>query len=128
VALLQCYSLSIGCVRYTSARIADKELTHSPPLQVLWRRLKHPETLPPSKFSLGRWGVPVNAAAVLYGTWAFFWCFWPQTVPVTAAGFNWASPIFVVSLIVAGLYFVFTARKTYVGPVTEVEGRKEHFR
>jgi len=47
---------------------------------------------------------------------------------VTAAGFNWASPIFVAALIVAMLYFIFTARKNYVGPVTEVEGRKEHFR
>ncbi|KAK5702464.1 hypothetical protein LTR17_022297 [Elasticomyces elasticus] len=108
VALLQCYSLSIACL--------------------LWRRIKHPETLPPSKFSLGRWGIPINAAAVLYGTWAFFWCFWPQTVPVTAGGFNWASPIFVLALIVSFLYFIFTARKHYVGPVTEVEGRKEHFR
>ncbi|KAK0336110.1 hypothetical protein LTR59_000865 [Friedmanniomyces endolithicus] len=108
VSLLQCYTLSIGCI--------------------LWRRLSHPETLPPAQFSLGRWGVPVNVAAVVYGTWCFFWAFWPQQTPVTAAGLNWAAPIFVAALIGAMLYFVFTARKTYVGPVTEVEGRKEHFR
>ncbi|KAK5747490.1 hypothetical protein LTR17_000131 [Elasticomyces elasticus] len=108
VALLQCYSLSIGCV--------------------LWRRLNYPDTLPPAQFSLGRWGVPVNAAAVMYGSWSCFWACWPQTVPVTAAGFNWASPIFLAVLLVALAYFLFTARKTYVGPVTEVEGRKEHFR
>jgi len=64
----------------------------------------------------------------VYGTWCFFWAFWPQQTPVTAAGLNWAAPIFVAALIGAMLYFVFTARKTYVGPVTEVEGRKEHFR
>lgn len=96
-------------------------------MQLLWRRLKYPETLPPSEFSLGRWGVPVNVAAVIWATWAFFWAVWPQETPVTAAGFNWSSPIFVLCLIVAALYFVFKAKDTYVGPVTEVEGRKERF-
>lgn len=62
VALLQCYCLSIGCM--------------------LWRRIYHPETLPPASFSLGRWGVPFNAFAVLYSFWAFFWCFWPESTPV----------------------------------------------
>lgn len=94
---------------------------------MLYRRIKHPETLPPTKFDLGRWGVPLNIAAVIWGTWCFFWAFWPTSTPVDASGFNWASPIFVLCLIVAALYFVFTARKNYVGPVTEVEGRKEHF-
>ncbi|KAK3671130.1 hypothetical protein LTR78_008931 [Recurvomyces mirabilis] len=108
VALLQCYSLSIGCL--------------------LWRRLTYPETLPPAKFSLGIWGIPINIAAVIYGFWAMFWACWPQTTPVTAGGFNWASPIFVLCLIIAGVYFVFKAKTEYVGPVTEVEGRKEHFR
>lgn len=103
VALLQCYCLSIGCV--------------------LWRRIAQPESLPPTRFSLGRWGVPVNAAAVLYSLWSFFWSFWPQASPVTASGFDWASPIFVTVLIVALIYFAFRARHRYVGPVTEVDGR-----
>ena len=105
VSLLQCYSMSIGCM--------------------LWRRVYHPETLPEAKFSLGRLGVPINAAAVLYSLWAFFWSFWPLATPVTAAGFNWALPVFVVVLIVAMLYFVLVARHgKYVGPVTQVQGRK----
>ncbi|KAK5694409.1 hypothetical protein LTR17_024831 [Elasticomyces elasticus] len=108
VALLQCYCLSIGCV--------------------LWRRIYHPTTLPPSEFALGRWGVPVNALAVLYSFWAFFWCFWPQATPVTASGFNWSSAIFVAVLLIALIYFAFVARHHYVGPVTEVEGRKVHAR
>jgi choline transport protein len=107
VALLQCYCLSIGCV--------------------LWRRIYYPQTLPPAKFSLGRAGAPLNAAAVIYALWGFFWSFWPQYTPVTASGFNWASPIFVATLVVAGVYYVCRAKKCYAGPVTEVEGRKEAF-
>lgn len=103
VALLQCYCLSIGCL--------------------LWRRLRYPQTLPPAQFSLGRFGVPVNALAVMYAFWAFFWSFWPQIYPVTAPNFNWASVIFVGVLIVASIHFVLVARHKYTGPVALVQGR-----
>lgn len=104
VALLQCYCLSIGCV--------------------LWRRIYNPETLPYATFSLGKWGVSVNLAAVLFSLWSFFWCFWPQAYPVTAERFNWASPIFAGVLVVALIYYVAVGRKRYHGPVVLVEGRK----
>nr|OQO17064.1 hypothetical protein B0A51_15996 [Rachicladosporium sp. CCFEE 5018] len=110
LSLLQCYSLSIGCV--------------------LYRRVRHPGSLPTSHFSLGRWGIPVNAMAVTYAIWALFWCAWPQYV-LDASTFgesmNYASIIFVSVLIFAMVYFVFKARHEYFGPVTEVEGRKAHF-
>jgi choline transport protein len=102
VSLLQCYVFAIGCV--------------------LWRRITRPETLPPAHFSLGRWGIPVNMAAVLYSSWSFFWCFWPQAQPVTASGFNWASPLYALALVVSGLYYV-RAKNHYEGPVVTVEGR-----
>lgn len=104
VALLQCYVLSIGCI--------------------LWRRIAHPDTLPYAPFSLGQWGVPVNSAAVLYGTWSFFWAFWPQSYPVTAEGFNWASPLFMAAVFAALINYAIHGRKKYFGPVSLVEGRK----
>lgn len=69
VALMATYSLSIGCV--------------------LWRRVFHPETLPKARWSLGKWGVPVNVAGLMYSAWAFFWAFWPAATPVDLSGFNW---------------------------------------
>ncbi|CAJ2512350.1 Uu.00g053650.m01.CDS01 [Anthostomella pinea] len=87
-----------------------------------------PSTLPPAQFSLGRFGIPLNAAAVLYSIWAFLWSFWPQAYPATASGYKWASPIFGVTLAGSLVYFVVRTRHTYVGPVTEVEGRKLHAR
>ncbi|KAG6012157.1 hypothetical protein E4U54_007695 [Claviceps lovelessii] len=106
VALLQCYCLSIGCM--------------------LYRRLYHPETLPYARFSLGRYGVLINAWAVVSSLWGFFWCFWPQVYPVTAGGFNWSSPIFVSVLFIAMTYYAITGRHNYHGPVVLVEGRKRH--
>lgn len=104
VAILQCYCFSIGCL--------------------LWRRIAHPETIPPAPFSLGKWGVPVNIAAVLFSLWSFFWCFWPQEYPVTAEGFNWAAPLFGFTAIISFVYYFAGGRKKYDGPVVLVEGRK----
>jgi amino acid transporter len=104
VAILQCYTLSIGCV--------------------LWRRIYYPETLPYAQFSLGKWGITINIAGIVFGVWSFFWSFWPQEYPVTAEGFNWASPLFVAALIGALVHYVFTGRKRYHGPVALVQGRK----
>jgi choline transport protein len=88
--------------------------------------------------------VPLNIAAVLYALWAFFWfvlsrwlqglaltisrAFWPTYNPVTAAGFNWASVLFVTTLLFAALHYVLVARKKYVGPVAMIEGRKLGYR
>lgn len=105
VALLQCYCLSIGCL--------------------LWRRIKYPDTLPPAHFSLGQWGIPINALAVIYAMWSFFWSFWPQRYPVTAGGFNWASVIFVATLFIALIYYICIGHKQYTGPVDLVNGRKK---
>lgn len=105
VALIQCYVLSIACI--------------------LWRRMAHPETLPHAPFSLGRWGVPINAMAVIFGTFEFFWAFWPQEYPVTASGFNWASPLFMLAVVGALINYAMSGRKKYLGPVALVEGRKD---
>ncbi len=104
VAILQCYILSIGCL--------------------LWRRVYYPESLPYAQFSLGKWGIPTNIAAIVYGTWSFFWSFWPQEYPVTAEGFNWASPLFAAALIGALAHYTLIGRKRYHGPVALVQGRK----
>lgn len=106
VSLLQCYLFSIGCM--------------------MWRRIFHPDTLPPARFSLGRWGLPINIAAVIFALWSFFWTFWPEEYPVTVEGFNWASVIFFATLILALINYIFGGRKKYHGPVALVEGRKLH--
>lgn len=104
VSLLMCYILSIG--------------------SILWRRINAPHTLPPAQFELGKpWGVICNSVAVVYGTWACFWSFWPSSTPVTAAGFNWASPIFGSALVFSLVYYWVRGRKSYSGPVKRVQGR-----
>lgn len=106
VAIIGCYVMSSGCM--------------------LWRRIYYPETLPFAQWSLGRWGIPVNTAAVVFGLWSFFWSFWPQSTPVTPSLFNWSSPIFVATIICSLIYYFVVGHKRYDGPVVLVEARKRH--
>ncbi|KAJ7772241.1 GABA permease [Mycena metata] len=104
VALMFSYTVSIGCV--------------------LYRRLTRPDLLPKARWSLGRWGVPVNAAAVAYAVFAFFWSFWPAGTPVGATSMNYGVVIFGgVGAMCAVSYWV-QGRHIYNGPVATVMGRE----
>ncbi|MCJ1250204.1 hypothetical protein MMC30_007430 [Trapelia coarctata] len=104
VALMLTYSISISCV--------------------LYRRLRHPELLPPARWSLGCWGVGINVVGLAYSVFAFFWSFWPSQTPVDAMSFNWAVVIFGVVAAGCLAMYVVRGRRVYVGPVVGVEGRR----
>ncbi|KAK3069571.1 hypothetical protein LTR53_011981 [Teratosphaeriaceae sp. CCFEE 6253] len=128
VAQMATYSISISCV--------------------LYRRVTAPHLLPKAQWGLGRWGVPVNAAGAAYAWFAFFWAFWPASTPVAADSMSKSEPLVAVSsnyasmeeadhladyaivmfggvMILALIYFVVQARKTYAGPVTRTEAYLE---
>ncbi|KAF2141107.1 uncharacterized protein K452DRAFT_229389 [Aplosporella prunicola CBS 121167] len=91
---------------------------------LLWRRIRHPETLPHCRWSLGGWGIPINIFGLLYSLHVFFWCFWPESTPTTVEDFNWASVMFVAVAIVSTVYYILVGRHVYKGPVVLVEGWK----
>jgi len=91
---------------------------------VLYRRVFHPELLPACRWSLGRWGVPINLGGFLYSCHAFFWCFWPNTTPVAVTDFNWSSVMFSGVAIICLIDYIFRGRHIYKGPVVLVEGYK----
>ncbi|KAI9728792.1 MAG: hypothetical protein M1834_007178 [Cirrosporium novae-zelandiae] len=105
VALMFTYAISISCV--------------------LYRRLKHPELLPQARWSLGRWGIPVNAFGLCYVTFALFWSVWPNETPVDAETFNWSVVIFAVVGIVSLVMYFVQGRSVYEGPVMDISGREE---
>ena len=65
-------------------------------------------------FSLGRWGVPVNALALLYGLVMTLGLAWPRAAVYDPAGghwyFQWFSPLFVV--VTVGLGAAWRALRT----------------
>jgi choline transport protein len=100
VALMATYLVSISCV--------------------LLRRVRG-QYLPPARWSLGAYGLPINAAALVYSIWSFFWSFWPNSYHVEAENFNWACVLFVGLMGLGSLLYFTHARKIYDGPVAIVK-------
>ncbi|RDW80954.1 hypothetical protein BP5796_05652 [Coleophoma crateriformis] len=100
VSLMFTYMMSIGCV-----------LVH---------RVRHPGSLPRSPFSLGKWGVTVNIVGLSWSTFAFFWCFWPNTSSVTTQTFNWGVLMFLITLTASLTDYMVRARKSFAGPVSKM--------
>lgn len=87
---------------------------------VIYRKIYHPKTLPSKRWSLGKWGLPINIIALLYVIFAIFWSFWPGTTPTTLDTFNWSVVIFVGVFIISLLMYFVKGRYEYVGPVVTV--------
>ncbi|KAJ8065439.1 hypothetical protein OCU04_006124 [Sclerotinia nivalis] len=103
LALLSTYMMSIGCV--------------------LLKRIKG-ESLPPARWSLGRFGLPINAFAFAYSGFVMVWSCFPSEAPVTVGNANWAPAVWFVVIVIAGLIYVVHGEKHYTPPVVFVEGRR----
>ncbi|KIW33263.1 uncharacterized protein PV07_00130 [Cladophialophora immunda] len=100
VSILFSYTITIGCL--------------------IWRRL-YGKPLPPRRWSLGRWGLPVNIISLCFTTPMLFFYTWPLYHPVNAQNMNWSSTMFFGVLIIAAIYYIFKGRHEYVGPVVHVK-------
>jgi len=100
VALLSVYMISIGCV--------------------LLRRLRR-QPLPQARWSLGRWGLPVNAFAFVYAGVALVFSCFPVEAHITAETANWAPLILAVVLGAALALFFLHGRSRYEGPSVLVQ-------
>jgi len=79
------------------------------------------ETLPSSRFSLGRAGLYVNIIAAAFLVLASVLLFFPSAPHPNPQSMNWVCLIFGSTVMFSGLYYVFRARYKYVGPVDLVK-------
>ncbi|KAK8092543.1 hypothetical protein PG999_014742 [Apiospora kogelbergensis] len=98
-AILSSYMCSIGCIT--------------------WRRLTN-QPLLPSQFSLGRWGLAINVISMMFLATIFIFAFFPPGPNPALADMNWNVLIYGVAVVGSLLYYAFSARKRYVGPVEYV--------
>jgi len=103
LGLLSTYMISIGCV--------------------LLKRLRG-EPLPPARWTLGRFGIPINAFAFAYCAFVIVFSCFPTELPVDYSSANWAPMVWAAVLVLSGVYYVVWGRKHYTPPVMFVEGRK----
>lgn len=74
----------------------------------------------PAKFSLGKWGLPVNIAAEIFLVTAFVLAFFPTTSQPDVSSMNWNILIYGVVVVFSLLYYAFRGRYQYVAPVEVV--------
>ncbi|TKA70810.1 hypothetical protein B0A55_07428 [Friedmanniomyces simplex] len=100
-AILSSYIISMSCVAL--------------------RKIRKDKPLPPARWSLGRYGLAINIAAVLFLLIIYVFAFFPLGTPVTVQTMNWSSLIYGFILVFAVVYFLVYGRKVYEGPVVLVK-------
>lgn len=103
LGLLSTYMISIGCV--------------------LLKRIKG-EPLPPARWSLGRYGLAINAFAFLYSAFIIVFSCFPTDLPIDLSTANWAPVVWVGVILISVVFYVAYGRRHYTAPVEFVEGRK----
>ncbi|RXG47110.1 hypothetical protein VDGE_08285 [Verticillium dahliae] len=98
-SLLSSYICSIGCM--------------------IWRRWTNSPLLP-SKFRLGRWGLTINVASVVFLVAIFVLAFMPPTPKPTLDLMNWNILIYSVIALFSLAYYLVRGTHQYEGPVAYV--------
>jgi len=86
---------------------------------VLIKRLRG-ESLPPSRWSLDRYGIVINCIALFYLFPITLFQFFPPITPVEPIGMNWGSLMFGSMIIFSTIYYVVYGRKSYTPPIYRV--------
>lgn len=83
----------------------------------------------------GSWGTANNAVACCYLVLLIFFCVWPadSVIASDASNMNWASLVTGVVLLFSIVYYLVWAKKSYTGPIVEIDldspgdVRNEHY-
>jgi len=95
-AMVSTYIISVGCMTL--------------------KRLRG-EPLLPAPFTLGKFGLAINAFSVLSMTLIFIMTFFPQSPDPTLAAMNWNILVFGTVVVFSIFYFLIKGRFEYDGPV-----------
>ena len=95
-SMLTSYMVSIGCITL--------------------KRLRG-EPLLPSKFNLGKLGLPFNIISLLFLAFIWVFCFFPPMPNPSLPDMNWGILGYGVVIIFSIVYYLVWGNKQYVGPV-----------
>jgi len=87
-------------------------------LLVMKRFRKEPITFGP--WTLGRWGMPVNLFAIVFGIFVCIFVPFPTILPVTAENMNYCGPVFVGLIILLMFDWMVRGRVKFTGPLKEL--------
>ncbi|KAL9091371.1 MAG: hypothetical protein Q9159_001455 [Coniocarpon cinnabarinum] len=84
------------------------------------------DELPPARWSLGRFGAPINIFAIGFASMMLVFSFFPVSVPVDPSTMNWTIVVIGAVLGFALVSYAIQGRKIYKGPVAYIEGKRAH--
>lgn len=114
VASLLLYRRATGGIISLSASASEVSLTNTAGKTLSWGPWRIP----------GIPGIINNAFACAYLGFVFFFTFWPSVKDVTPATMNWSILVTGFITIFSAVYYMVRARKTYKGPIIEVDGEQ----
>ncbi|KAL8900820.1 MAG: hypothetical protein Q9207_005511 [Kuettlingeria erythrocarpa] len=104
----------------TSLALVGHYTSYLLPITLLVFRRFGKTEIPWGPWTLGRWGLPINIAAMAYSILLIVFMVLPQYQPVNAGNMNYASLIFGAAMLASIILWFVYGKKTYWGPVREV--------
>ena len=90
------------------------------PVILLTLKKVQKQHIPYGPWNLGRFGLPINIFAIVYGVFIVIFLPFPPALPVTATTMNYSSPVLGLVLLFALGYWFVRGRRQYAGPLREV--------
>lgn len=90
------------------------------PIIVMIRRRLGKDQLTFGPFKLGRYGLVINVIGLLWGIFVVVFGTFPTEMPVNAANMNYASLVLGSALIFSFVTWFLYGRKTFQGPINEL--------
>jgi len=119
--------LSLLNVASTTALTAMFALTNSSlyisyliPIILLVMKRSRGEPIAFGPWTLGRWGMPVNLFAIVFGVFVCIFVPFPTILPVTAENMNYCGPVFGGLIILLLIDWMIRGRAKFTGPLKEL--------
>ncbi|KAJ5142452.1 uncharacterized protein N7515_001239 [Penicillium bovifimosum] len=103
-----------------SVMIAALFTTYILPIAAVIRVRFEPSGIPPSRFSLGALGLPINVFSLAWLCFAIIFTFFPTANNPTPVDMNWSILVFGAVVIFAIVLYIVHGRRVYRAPVTQV--------
>ena len=95
-----------------------------PIVLIFYRRIACPGSLPYGPFRLGRLGIGINLASIIYTVYVSIFLLFPPYQPVTAQNMNYAPVVLGGVLVLSAVWWFIGGKRDFVGPVLDtIEGR-----
>lgn len=88
-------------------------ISYIPPINFLALRRIRGRAPEPGPFTMGRLGLPINLAALVYLVFVVIWMPFPHILPVTGLNMNYAGPVFGAVLLIALLDWFISGRRRF---------------